>query len=391
MKFKYLLMAVASLGLFASCESDDPSVAIAEYHKPTTFVLNQPQFSNAVYDLMNAEYINLQCSQPDYGYAAAVNYTVEVSNTEDFATAATVAGTFTECNMFVPAYDFSTAICVAKGWASQEEIDAELAAAGGSLPVYIRLNAVIANSVVKDSEITSNVIKINTIPFFALPPMVVPTVIYMTGDFSGWDWGNSAAMTQIHSNESKFWTIRYCEAGKSVKFNISQADDSFLSEAAHVTAHSEVEGVNATVTEDGGVSVDKSGWYLYGVDVAIDGRKYQYDTYIFPPKVYVYGACNGGTWDDTYMTSDWEFAVPDSADGEFVSPALAADGELRLCVHPRTLADDIDWAGAWWHTEFIFFDGKIAFRGTGPDQERVNASAGQVVRLNFVTGDASCK
>ena len=64
-------MAVAGLGLFSSCESDEPSVAIAEYKKPTEFVLNTPQFANGVYDLVNAETVNLTFSQPDYGYAAA--------------------------------------------------------------------------------------------------------------------------------------------------------------------------------------------------------------------------------------------------------------------------------------------------------------------------------
>ena len=53
--------------------------------------------------------------------------------------------------------------------------------------------------------------------------------------------------------------------------------------------------------------------------------------------------------------------------------------------------DGSQWLGDWWQSEFIFFGDAIAYRGTGGDQERVNAGAGQVVSLNFTTGKAALK
>ena len=84
---------------------------------------------------------------------------------------------------------------------------------------------------------------------------------------------------------------------------------------------------------------------------------------------------------------NWKFSVPADASGEFVSPALAVKGELRLCVHPLTSAGN-EWIGEWWQSEFLFFNGEIAYRGQGGDQDRVNAEAGQKVYLNFTTGKA---
>lgn len=61
-----------------------------------------------------------------------------------------------------------------------------------------------------------------------------------------------------------------------------------------------------------------------------------------------------------------------------------------MCIHPLN-ADESQWAGDWWHTEFIFFDKKIAYRGAGGDQARIGNGAGQKVHLNFATGKAELK
>ena len=120
------------------------------------------------------------------------------------------------------------------------------------------------------------------------------------------------------------------------------------------------------------------------VTVTIEGRGYLYTVDFMEPAVYVFGAANGGIWS---ADDNWKFTVPTTGDGEFVSPALAVDCDgseeknLRLCV---VLADNIDW----WKSEFIFFDGKITYRATGGDQERISCKAGEKVYLNFSTGEA---
>lgn len=40
----------------------------------------------------------------------------------------------------------------------------------------------------------------------------------------------------------------------------------------------------------------------------------------------------------------------------------------------------------WWQMEFMVLDGKIEYRGKGDDQARLEATAGQVVTLDFNAG-----
>ena len=108
---KYLLMAFASATLFSSCISDEPSEVIAEYKTPTEFVLNKPQFANGVYDLANAGTVNFTFSQPDYGYSAVCDYTVEVAMNDKFENSALVSETYHVCDIQVDANSLAMAIC----------------------------------------------------------------------------------------------------------------------------------------------------------------------------------------------------------------------------------------------------------------------------------------
>lgn len=223
----------------------------------------------------------------------------------------------------------------------------------------------------------------------------VNTTMYMIGKHTNWDWAQAVELVPANKNTNtngKYWCIAYVGAGESngFKFNTSAAWDGGEFGYAGATLVSHVAGVNF-VDDGGNIAVDKAGWYLFGVEkkAEIDEEqqptgKYLYTVNIFNPDVYVYGNTNGGGWGDD---PNWKFSVPADASGEFVSPALAAKGELRLCVHPLTSAGN-EWIGEWWQSEFIFFNGEIAYRGQGGDQDRVNAEAGQKVYLNFTTGKA---
>ena len=92
-----------------------------------------------------------------------------------------------------------------------------------------------------------------------------------------------------------------------------------------------------------------------------------------PARVYGIGNCFA-TWDEAA-----ESALFTGTDGK-VSATVAADGELRLFA-----ASSIS-TSAWWTREFIILDGKIAYRGDGGDQTRVNVTAGKKVTLDFTTG-----
>ena len=92
---------------FTSCQSDEDNNPV--FQKPTAFVLNTPKYASGLYDLKNTETLQLTCSQPDYGYAAAAVYTVEVSTQSDFApeTVQVLPTTFTTCKMDVDANELA--------------------------------------------------------------------------------------------------------------------------------------------------------------------------------------------------------------------------------------------------------------------------------------------
>ena len=77
-KLNYIILGLLGL-LSANVSCDSPKEDNAIYNEPTSFVLNTPAYADAVYDLKNTSSLVLTCSQPDYGFAAAVDYTVQIS------------------------------------------------------------------------------------------------------------------------------------------------------------------------------------------------------------------------------------------------------------------------------------------------------------------------
>lgn len=197
-----------------------------------------------------------------------------------------------------------------------------------------------------------------------------PLELYMTG--SNYNWNDWMQLTPVNGFDGEFWKILYLHADEQFKF-APQAGwgDDFGPEATI----NDVAGAGI-VADGGNLKVTNAGWYLLHVTNG-DSRTVN----VYAPDVYLIG--------DVAVVNDWtvndanKFTVPTTDNGEFVSPAFAADGEVRICVN---------FGGFdWWRTEFIVFDGSIAYRGNGGDQERVNVTAGQKAYLNFTTGAGEFK
>ena len=384
--FKYIIWSVLGLAMTAvSC--DKPTDENPVYQEPQAFVLNTPAYANAVYDLKNTDNVVLTWSQPDYGFAAEVDYKVQVSVDGDWTSdkVQTVSEASNSCKTSIDAHELAVLICQALGVAAEDEMPTE------PIKVWLRVKAEIPevekvgllNSVIYSNEITLN----RVMPYYALPDMQLPTAMYMIGQFCNWDWGKAPKMVAVNGHPELFWVIRYVKAGEGFKFNYTPdwGGTQFGYDESIVTIANNVAG-DVTADGDGNFVLSKSGWYIFGVATEIVGRSYHYTIDILPPDVYVYGMANGGTWD---KSEAWKFDVIDDPDAEwpFVSPTvLATQGDdsacLRLAICPDTWSvGTVDW----WRTEFIFFDGNITYRADGPDQDRVGNPAGKVY-LNFVTG-----
>lgn len=354
----------------ASCDSDRESNPILQ--DPTTFVLNTPAYASTVYDLKHSETIELTCSQPDYGFTVATDYVVQVSLTGQFneavgantpATYQTLSSIYNAAKMNIDAQELAVAIVNLSGITEDKNFYTN------PIKVYIRLKASVNTGM---KPIVSNTIELpKVLSYFALDPMVIPGKMYVTGSISAWDWSKSYSLVPVYGTPGKFWTLKYFGANAEIKFNSEKSWNGTEFGYAGTTLSDKA---GAQIEDNGGnIKIVNAGWYIVVVTTTIEGRSYKYAVDFVTPIVYVCGPTVGDKWG----SSGEAFTNPANGDGEFVSPALPKGGELRLCV--------VLGGHEWWHTEFIFFDGKIAYRAAGGDQDRVTVDAGKKVYLNFMT------
>lgn len=368
---------------FSSCEKQDNSPVFRE---PSVFVLNTPAYVNTTYDLENSSSIGLTCSQPDYGFTAAVSYKVEVSLT----------GKWTELD--VDYAELGTVYNSARIDVDASELAAAMTALSGKpesafpfiTELYVRLKASLTAS--GKGEIVSNVVVLPNVRLhFALPPVITPEQMFINGQCNGWDWGAAYEMVPVWTNSvdngndgsaRKFWRIAWMPADGGFKINSAKAWDGNEVGYAGVSVTDNA-GAGISSSDDGNIVVGNGGWYLIVVNVSVSGRSYVYDVTFDMPYVYAIGLTSpSGTWD---ILEENRYEIPSSEDGMFKSPALArdfagddTDGCFRVCIK-------LD-GQEWWHTEFIVLDGGLKYRATGGDQARVGGKAGESLYINFTKG-----
>ena len=371
-KISILAFLFAGLLSFSACDSDRDSNPILQ--EPTAFVLNTPAYVNTTYDLTNSKSIELTCSQPDFGYTAPAIYSVEVSLSQDFADSVRLDTKYTTAKMAVDASEM--ALAVTNLSVAQGKVEADFPI---TTSVYVRAIAELASATGTISSITSNVINLPSVRTdFALPPVVLPTKLYLIGEFCGWDWGKSLEMIPCHDGTTgTFWSLVYLPAG-GVKFNTATAWDG--NEIGYAGCKA-VDNYNAGLSDsDGNIGVAKAGWYLIVIRSAVNGRNVDYTVEFNEPAVWLIGGAikDGGDWNE--CVEGWKFTVPETADGEFVSPAFAADAPEGPRAYVKV--DGFDW----WKSEFMIFDGKLIYRAAGNDLDRVTSKAGQKMYINFTKG-----
>ena len=379
---KSALLVVMSLTLMTACSDDidsNPSI-----QTPTEFKLNTPALVNTPIDLANSSKIILTCSQPNYGYTASVQYTVQVATDENMTDAVELSETSNSAKVEIDANLLAstlTNIYVQKG---KTEADFPM-----DVKAYFRLKANIVTSngnVVEGTEILSNVVSLNNIHLlFSLPPVNLPSNVYVVGNFCDWKWDNCFDMVQVYGTDNTFWRLVYID-DSGIKLN-----------SAAVWNGSEVGYAGITVSGDckddiidngGNIASKNPGWYLVIVTTSVVNREIHYDVQFNKPTIWLIGPAAGST-DYAEEAEGWSFTVPTTKDGDFVSPAFAGsvpggDGDgVRMYV--KVPGHD------WWHSEFVVLSDKIEYRATGGDQARAAGSAGQKVYLNFAKGTGEIK
>lgn len=379
---KSALLVVMSLTLMTACSDDNDSNPSIQ--TPTEFKLNTPALVNTPIDLANSSKIMLTCSQPNYGYTASVQYTVQVATDENMTDAVELSETSSSAKVAIDAASLASAltnIYVEKG---KTEADFPM-----DVKAYFRLKANIVTSngnVVEGTEILSNVVSLNNIHLlFSLPPVNLPSHVYTVGNFCDWKWDNCFDMVQVYGTEDTFWHLVYID-DSGIKFNSAAEWNGSEVGYAGITVSGDCK--DDIIDNGGNIASKNPGWYLVIVTTSVVNREIHYDVQFNKPTIWLIGPAAGST-DYAEEAEGWSFTVPTTKDGDFVSPAFAGsvpggDGDgVRMYV--KIPGHD------WWHSEFVVLSDKIAYRATGGDQARVAGSAGQKVYLNFSKGTGEIK
>lgn len=379
---KSALLVVMSLTLMTACSDDNDSNPTIQ--SPTEFKLNTPVLENTPIDLANSSKIMLTCSQPDYGYTASVQYTVQVATKPDMSDAVELSETSSSAKVAVNASLLASALTNLYVEQGKTEADFPM-----DVTAYLRLKANIVTSngnVVDGTEILSNTVSLNKIHLlFSLPPVYLPSHVYVVGNFCDWKFDNCFDMVQVYGTDNTFWRLVYID-DSGIKLNSAQKFNGDEKGYAGITVSGDCAG--DIIDKDGNIASSKPGWYLVIVTTSVVNREIHYDVQFNKPTIWLIGPAAGSD-DFAEEAEGWSFTVPTTKDGEFVSPAFVgsvpAGTDKGVRMYVKIPGHD------WWHSEFVTLDGKIQYRATGGDQTRATGSVGQQVHLNFSKGTGEIK
>lgn len=379
---KSALLVVMSLTLMTACSDDNDSNPTIQ--SPTEFKLNTPALENTPIDLANSSKIILTCSQPNYGYTASVQYTVQVATKPDMSDAVELSETSSSAKVAVNASLLASALTNLYVEQGKTEADFPM-----DVTAYLRLKANIVTSngnVVDGTEILSNTVSLNKIHLlFSLPPVYLPSHVYVVGNFCDWKFDNCFDMVQVYGTDNTFWRLVYIDES-GIKLNSAQKFNGDEKGYAGITVSGDCAG--DIIDKDGNIASSKPGWYLVIVTTSVVNREIHYDVQFNKPTIWLIGPAAGSD-DFAEEAEGWSFTVPTTKDGEFVSPAFVgsvpAGTDKGVRMYVKIPGHD------WWHSEFVTLDGKIQYRATGGDQTRVTGSVGQQVHLNFSKGTGEIK
>ena len=196
-----------------------------------------------------------------------------------------------------------------------------------------------------------------------------PEALYMIGDGVGdWDWANTdLPMIPVHSKPHLFWKVVWIKDAGGFKFSpVKEWNGDFGKSGDIAEGYYQKGSDNLPVP-------GTAGYYMVVVNLEQDS------IFVGDAAVYLIGDAVG-SWDTANPNA--KFTVDNANEILTFNKAISA-GDLRMYGWH-------EWMTDWWQSEFMILNGKIEFRGTGNDQERVNPGAGTYkIDLNFKTGDGS--
>lgn len=246
-KITYILSTVAlALGAAACSETQDDNPVLNAQPEAGGYeeFLNVPMYADQLLTLTKETQngtVDFTCSQPNYGFAAAATYSVEVSFTpfsipegepgasaltregeedeEGLPTSVILSTTFKDCaEINVPNSELASAILAMLGIESPDDVPTPYN------PLYVRLIAQIFNGseLVPNTTVYSNQVVLKGVSLAYIPAVEpgVPTGIFLRGGMNGWGTANEFLTT----TEAGVYLISDMEIGQGVEFKVATED-----------------------------------------------------------------------------------------------------------------------------------------------------------------------
>lgn len=225
-KLSILFAAFVSAVAFCACDETKDDNPVLKTHEGTPVVdfLNEP--------VMQAQYIELttenetgslelQCSQPvEYGYAASVRYTPEVSITKDFSDSRVLSACWsTDCaSIKMTNRELAEALCEMLDVKQVSDLPQDY------MPLYVRLRSQVYSNMnvpIENTVYLSNVVQFDHVKVAYLAVWVkdVPQDLYLVGTMTEW------AMLpefQFYTGDTKnSWTTKSVSWPANTNFKVS--------------------------------------------------------------------------------------------------------------------------------------------------------------------------
>lgn len=358
-----IFILAAFIFSFSACNNDEDKMYAKPINEVNAPVLSSEGFTEIKINETNYELTPLifNWSKSDFGEDVLVEYTLEIADNNDFSNSQLFTIGNNQYTRALKNSELSEwTIKYFNGLDEQENpVKVEL---------FVRISATISlenpSVIIKPGKVYSNVIEMQVTPHFI--PSEFPTEMYMIGkEFGNWDWSSDqiVEMIPVHSNPGHFWCIRYITTENGFKWNSKREwGGDFYSLGEDI----------GFITDEGNAFIKSNGLYMVYIDMP--NKRISVET----AKVYGMGDCFGG-----WNTGSYPFSIDDKS----MKITTVAEGELRMYAD----SDISAIGGDWWKMEFIIFNGKITYRGTGDDQDRVKVKAEQEITLDFNKGTGSIK
>lgn len=211
-KLNIFAYCLAGMLAFSSCQDDrDDNPTILH---PETFTLNAS--TETVYDLQNIETIDWTCDVPDYGYSAAVTYSVQINKDnnwvdaegENAASYVTLEATYSTNQLKISAAEMDRSLIILNEWFDAETFPTT------EQTVFVRIMSSI--STVSGYEAYSEPIEIRYLPYY-MEVSLEPKTMYVVGDHNGWA-ANDDAPRLIATDEAGMIFHGYAQLNTQFKF-----------------------------------------------------------------------------------------------------------------------------------------------------------------------------